>query len=211
MKSRIKTLFIIIAVLFTAAALTAAADEWKLILNKKGIKVYTRPAEGCPLDQFMGVAVIDAPLETCAMVLRDADNQVKWMGDCLKSHTLKKISNDHFIVYNVLHATWPLSNRDLQIDTVFIDDFAKGIVTVKMKAHIEPIQPVSKKYVRITDMKATCIMKRIEGNKTRVTYINRVNPMAPVPSGIANMIVKKNPYKTLLGLRKMARLPKYKK
>jgi len=209
MKNRIKTIFIILTLLLTSAVLTAATEDWKLILNKKGIKVYTRPAKGCPLDQFMGIAVIDAPLETCARVLRDANNQANWMGDCLKSKILKKISNNHFIVYNVLHATWPLSNRDLQIDTIFIDDFTNGIVTVRMKAYKEPIQPVSKKYVRITDMKATCIMKRIEKNKTKVTYINRVNPMAPVPSGIANMIVKKNPYKTLLGLRKMAQLPNY--
>ncbi len=206
-----KTIVIAVMLAVAAVSLNAEAGKWKLALNKNGIKVYTRPAKGCPLDEFMGVTVINAPIETCVRVLRDVDSQPRWMGDCLEAKLLKRISKDHLIAYNVIDVPWPLSNRDLQIDTRFITNLPKGIVTVKMAAYVPAIQPVTKKYVRITDMKATCIMKKINDNKTRVTYINRVNPMAPIPDSVANMFAKKNPYKTLLGMRKMVKLPKYAK
>ena len=206
-----KTIVIAVMLAVAAVSLNAEAGKWKLALKKNGIKVYTRPAKGCPLDEFMGVTVINAPIETCVMVLRDVDSQPRWVGDCLESKLLKRISKDHLIAYNVIDVPWPLSNRDLQIDTRFITNLPKGIVTVKMAAYVPAIQPVTKKYVRITDMKATCIMKKINDNKTRVTYINRVNPMAPIPDSVANMFAKKNPYKTLLGMRKMVKLPKYAK
>ncbi len=206
-----KRIIIVIILTITAVSLTAGTGAWKFALNKKGIKVYTRPAEGCPLNEFMGITVINAPLETCERVLRDIESQPKWMGDCLQAKLLKKFTENHIVGYNVLHLPWPLSNRDLQIDTRFITNYKEGIVTVKMKAYVPEIQPVTKKYIRITDMEATCILKRIEENKTKVTYINRVNPMAPVPDSLANMIAKNNPYKTLLGFHDMVKLPQYQK
>ncbi len=207
---KIRTISILlIMVLMGISSSIAAKDSWKLVMNKKDIQVYTRPAEGCPLDEFMGTTVLNAPIETCARVLRDVKGQTEWMGDCLQSKVLKKFSENHVVAYNVLNGIWPLSDRDLQIDTVFIEDFKAGHFTVKMKVYQESLVPVTKKYVRITDFKATCKLERLDENRTKVIYINRVNPMAPVPSGVANMVVKKNPYKTLLGFKKMIKLDRY--
>jgi len=209
--NKIKKVFITTILITLSFSLFAAGDNWELSLEKNDIKVYTRPVEGSSMDEFMGVTVINAPIETCAAVLRDVPAQPQWMGDCLKARVLKVINKDRLVAYNVLNGTWPLSDRDLQIDTSFDENYKNGKVVVSMKVYPETLVPVNKSYVRVTDFAAKCILEKIDDSKTKVTYINRINPMAPVPAAIANRVVRKNPYNTLKGMKKMVKLQKYQK
>jgi len=208
MTSTIQKSIIFILLSFFAAVQLGAQDNWKPVMEKDDITVYTRPAEGCPLDEFKGVTIIKAKLETCVAVLRDVPEQPNWMGDCLGARLLKTFDRNHIVAYNILNAPWPLSNRDLQIDTRFEEDYRNGKVIVSMTVYEEELVPVSK-YVRIKDFRAQCILEKIDATTTKATYINRVNPMAPVPGAIANMFVKNNPYMTLKGFKKMVKLKKY--
>lgn len=53
----------------------AAADEWKQVLEKDGIKVYTKRVPGIDIDEFRGPAVTSAPIEAVGELLRDVDPQ----------------------------------------------------------------------------------------------------------------------------------------
>ncbi|MFW5861963.1 MAG: START domain-containing protein [Spirochaetota bacterium] len=184
-----------------------AGSGWQKILVDDGITVYTRPVEGCSLDEFKGVTVVQAPMHTCLAVLRDVPSQPQWMGDCVDAKVLKTFNKNHIVAYNVIQLPWPLSKRDLQVDTRFtIED---DRVVVAMSVYPEIIEPVTEKYVRITDFEATCILKKTGEDSTSVTYINRVNPMAPVPAAIATRFLKKNPVTTLRGFKRMVLHERY--
>jgi len=187
----------------------AAGPEWKLEFDKDGIQVYTRDAPGCPLNEFKGVTTINASMQTISAVLRDVSVQSDWMADCLKSKLLQTISPDRLICYNVLHVDWPLSDRDLIIDVKFTENRNMKKCIADMAVYTQDILPVNSKYVRIRDFKASCTIEEISPGLCRVVYQNRVNPMAPVPDFLANRIVKKNPYNTLKGMKKMAAMQKY--
>lgn len=201
-----KQIGLLLMVCLGAALPVGGQESWKSVMEKDGITVYARPAEGSPLDQFKGVMVVKASIETCVALLRDVPEQPKWMGDCRDSRLLKTIDKNHIVVYNVLKAPWPLANRDLQIDTVFEENRKEGRVVVRMKACPEEIIPVTR-YVRIKDMQAQCILEKIDAVTTRVIYINLVNPV--VPAAMGNMFMKNNTSKTLSGFRKMVDLKKY--
>lgn len=113
------------------------------------------------------------------------------------------------VVYNLLHLDWPLSNRDLLVDVTFNENQKAKKLILDMTVYSQDIFPVSSKYVRIRDFKATCTVEEISAGQCRVVYQNRVNPMAPVPAFLANTIVKKNPFNTLKGMKKMVLLQKY--
>jgi len=200
---------IILAIIIFTISPLFAGNAWEMVLEKDGIMVFTREVEGSSMDQFKGETIVNAPIESCIAVFRDIPAQVKWMGDCLQAKILKSFNSDHLVVYNVLHAAWPLSNRDLQIDVKISENIKPGQTLIDMKVYPELLVPLNKKYVRVTDFEAKCFLERISADKTRIIYINRINPMAPVPSSIANRVVRKNPYTTLTGLRKMVKLNKY--
>lgn len=196
-----------IVIIWTGAASESA---WNLALDKDGIQVYTRPASGCPLNEFKGVAVINASLKSISAILRDVNAQPAWMADCLQSKLLKTLSKNRLVCYNVLHVGWPLSDRDLIIDVKFTELHKENKLVTDMTVFSEDIIPADNKLVRIRDFKASCIVEEISPGQCRVTYQNRVNPMAPVPDILANSIVKKNPFNTLKGMKRMASLEKYK-
>jgi len=207
-KNRI--LAMLIVALFISGGLYSQ-NRWKLSSNRNGIKSFTRPVKGSKMKQFKGETVINANLKTIVAVLRDVPSQPKWMGDCLKSKLLKTFNKNHIVAYNVLNLPWPVKDRDLQIDTQFIENYDNGRVVVKMTVYPTPIEPITKKYVRVTDFEASCTLIRIDENKTKVIYINRIDPKTNVPEWMANMVAKTNPRKTLTGMIRMVKLSKYKR
>ncbi len=184
-------------------------SSWKLAVDKDGIKVYTRPAPGCPLDEFMATAEIDASAATIEKILRDVDAQPDWMADCLHAKVLKIFDMNHMVCYNVLNLPWPLSDRDLLIDTIIVKSADGKKFSFEMSAFPDDIIPLDSRYVRIRDFRARCIVEEVRPGTCAVVYINRVNPMAPVPDAIANGIARNNPFNTLKGMKKMVQLDTY--
>lgn len=182
---------------------------WRLAVDKEGIKVYTRPAPGCPLDEFRGITEIKTTVDTIERILRDVNAQPVWMADCLQSGILKQFDNDHLVCYNVLDMPWPLSDRDLLIDTCFKKENGGKKLIVDMSVFAEDITPVNQKYVRVRDFRARCSAEQVTPDTCLIEYVNRVNPMAPVPDAIANSIAKNNPFNTLKGMKRMVSEGRY--
>ncbi|MDD5711601.1 MAG: START domain-containing protein [Smithellaceae bacterium] len=202
---------IILSCLLLMAALpqlTFADAEWKQVKQSDGITIFNRPYPGSDVDEFRGVTIVRAPIEVITEVLYDVPAQPKWMSDCLAARTVKVISENHIIAYNVLNVPWPVTDRDFLADTVFNTDFKAGKVLVEMKAVKEPLVPVGQ-YVRMTDLAGTCLLERLGKDKTKVTYTMRANPAGNIPAAIANVFAQMNPYNTLKGLKRMVGEPKY--
>ena len=207
MKKKFAVLFLII--LLGGISVFSSNSSWKLAINKAGIKIYTRPVEGFPLEEFRGITEINTDLATIERVLRDVSSQPKWMADCMHAKVLKTFNTDHVVCYNVIDLPWPLDNRDLLINTQFVKSADGKELAVNMTVYSEDIIPVSKKYVRIRQFRAVCRVKELSENKCFVEYINRVNPMAPLPDSLANSFAKDNPFNTLRGMKRMVKLSKY--
>lgn len=205
-----KKIYAFIACMLILSCLPVQGDPpWKLAVDKDGIKVYTRPAPGCPLDEFMATTEIDASVAVIENILRDVDAQPAWMADCLYSAVLKEFDLNHMVCYNVLNLPWPLSDRDLLIDTFIVKAADGKKFSFEMSAFQDDIIPVDRRYVRVRDFRARCIVEEVRPGTCAVVYINRVNPMAPVPYAIANSIARNNPFNTLKGMKKIVRLDRY--
>lgn len=188
--------------------LTFAEADWKQVKNSDAITVYNRPFPGSDFDEFRAVTIVNAPIEVITEVLYDVPAQPEWMSDCLFAKTVKVFDENHIIAYNILHFPWPVTDRDFLLDTNFDLDFKAGRVLVTMKAVEEPLIPVSK-YVRMTNVFGTCLLERLDKDKTKVTYTMLANPAGHVPAAVANIFAKMNPYNTLKGLKKIVLKPKY--
>ena len=186
-----------------------SAAEWKLVKEKDGIKIYNRPVEGFPVDEFKGIAVIDAPMEVIIEVLHDVPAGTEWMKDCKEARIIKEI--DDLVKYLYVHqdAPWPVSDRDAVVKSEGKLSFKKGIAKFDAKGVKEPMVPIKKKCVRMTVLDGGWTLKRIAPDKTEAIYQVRADPAGSIPKFLVNFFSKDIPYHTIMGMRKMVKKEKY--
>lgn len=189
------------------AAATLYAGAWKLARNEAGIKVYTQEVEGQALDKFKAVGVVKAPLAVIVEVLKDVNNYHKWYGDCKSQKELKKYSELDSLVYHVQKVP-VISNRDVVVRGKITVNYRKGTASQVMRG-IKSSYGTKSGNVRMPFMQGSFVMKRLSATSTRVTYTMHADPGGSVPGWLANSTAKKQPFKTLIGLRKVVKNPKY--
>jgi len=193
-------------ILCSQPALGAPQDEeWEPAKKGEGIEVYTRPVEGMDAQEFMGITVVDAPMEVILEVFRDIPSFPKWYGFCRDIRQIREYSDTHRLVYFVLATQWPTKDRDMVIDAVIDVDRVKGTAVISMKALEEEVVPRERKYVRMTYMIGRTTLTEIDGSKTRVVYRVQSDPAGYIPSALSNMLAKDQPYLTLKGLKEMVK------
>jgi hypothetical protein len=196
------------AILFSTSTITAGED-WKLVKNDSEIKVYTRPIAGSDMDEFKGIGIIDARLDVVIAALNDIPAQKEWVVACREAHILKTINDESMLVYSRAYAPWPVSDRDVIVKRTLKANFESGMVTIYMSALKDPIVPLQRGAVRITEMEGRFILEHLDRNRTKISYILRTNPAGYIPDAIANYASKDMPYRTIVALRKVVTQDKY--
>jgi hypothetical protein len=181
-------------------------NPWVLKKDKEGIKVFVRNVEGIEFKEFMGVAVLETPIEKINAIMGDVPNQVNWMCDMIESKVVKADPVNP-IQYNVITA--PLvSNRDIVIQTRVVKSPGK-IVRYFQGITVDSIPP-RKGIVRMPKMVGKWMFESIGKNQTRVTYQNLADPGGSLPAGLVNLTVVKQPFVSIDGMRKQLSNPKFK-
>lgn len=186
-----------------------AQNQWQEVKNSNGIRVFTRPTEGSPLDEFKGITTVESPLEVIVEVIRDVEAQPEWMADCIAAKIIKKFNENDMLVYSMNRAPWPVSNRDVVVRSKGTADLANGKVSIIFTSLKDSTVPVRPGVVRMTDLLGQWHLKKITPSKTEVVFIIRANPAGNIPASIANMTSREIPYRTLQNLKKMVKKDKY--
>ncbi len=190
-----------------AASLQAQGD-WQLRKNADGIACYTKPQEGLSLDQFKGVGIVNAKLETVASIFRDVPSYTQWMYNCSEIKTLQDNGNDRLIVYYVNRSPWPVADRDAVVRSSVTQDEKSGSGSVVIES-IQHSYAGKGGRVRMPSLKAHFILQYIDREHTRVIFDIKANPGGSIPATLVNAFTKDHPYHTIRGLRKMAAMQKY--
>jgi hypothetical protein len=192
---------IIVLILLTLIIPGMAAEEWNLEFIKEGISVYTREIPGAPLKAFKAEGDIKAPMEAVNNILSDNPNHVNWMPDCIVSMDLPSDSKEYLLSYSETKAP-VVSNRDVIVETKTIKE--KNKITQDFRAVDRPDLVQEKKgKVRMKEMSGRWeFTPTAEG--THVVFEVKANPGGSIPLWLANMVATDIPYRTLIGLRKMA-------
>ena len=187
-------------------------DEWKEVFSKNEIDVYQRSVSGMPFDEFMAVGIVNARLETLIELIRAADC-VNWAGDCIGSEIVKNITPFEKIVHFEAKVLWPVTNRDTVFKSDFKSDYENGKVELALvslpKDESFTYVPQTKEFVRMDYFKVCFFVECLDKETQKIYLTVRVDPAGNVPSSIANVFGRWNPYKTLMGVRKEAKDPKY--
>jgi len=202
-----------------------AKNKWKYVMTKDGVAVYKKHSKTSRMDEFMGIMVMDSPLEVISMVFMDINNHKDWVGDCVDSKLVKDLSGNLKTIFNernkkekstvsviqyyLINAPWPVSDRDVIVKANIIINWKKNTIFVYSHALPKYIYPNKKGVVRMAEMKITWKLYRVSDKKTKVIYIVKSNPGGKIPTGIANWSSSQLPYKTLKAFNKVAKKDKY--
>lgn len=209
-------LIIVISILFTFPA--NADNAWNLVKDADGIKIYNRKVDGSDIDEFKAESIINAPVEVLFEVMKDIPSGPQWMANCIESRLVKTIiefaySDDGFygrnLIYNAIAAPFPVSNRDMVVESTVKGSYKLKSITIKYKAVNDNAVPLREGYVRINELAGSWFLQSIDENHTQVIYQVKQNPGGSLPVYVINKVNKDIPFKTISGLKKMVMKEEY--
>jgi len=203
MKSPAKRIIIILLLIIFPVSSVADGD-WKLIVDQDGIALYAREVSGHAEAQFKGVCIVNRPLEAVGSIMSDIASYPKWFFKCIEAQKIpaENPSELHFFLYVAIDTPWPFSDRDAVYKTEIAIDYALGKVVVRSTALKEPLIPLRRQYVRVTDSEHQWILEKISADSTRITFINRTNAGGPLANYISNPGIRDTTVHSLKNLKK---------
>lgn len=208
---------LMVCLFMTASSSFAGSIEegWKKVKDSEGIQIFTRSVKGNPMDEFMGLGDISAPLDVVKEVWLDFPSYPQWFGSCKEFRTLKTISAEHhhYLVYYVVASpSWAagVSDRDAVMEVSTEDLRAKeGKVIISLKALKESLVPLNSKYVRITHLIGKITLTKVNSNMTHIIYTVLFDPGGKLPPRVVQFTAVSRPFDTITGLRMMVKKDLY--
>lgn len=201
---------VLLAVLLCAGhGALAKSGEWKLVMDKDGIRAYARQAPGSNIQETRAVMTVDANLETVNAVMRDSPGYKDWFPYYKKSEVVEERSRHDLDVYMVLSLPWPVQERDMLMNCKSVYDLKAARGVVSLCAKDSPKFPPTPHAVRIKNYTGSNVFEFISKDKTGVIFTMKLDLAGRIPPAILNMLAKYNLYDTFVGLRRMVKKPRY--
>ena len=184
--------------------------QWEYAGEKKGCQIYTSKTQGKDYIAAKASCVIPVGIEVVGEVLRDIINYPKWMEGCVETKMLKVYDdeNDGFIFWYRQHIPM-MTDRDMVLKSSVTIDIsnAKGVIATDLTE--ENPYNAEKGYIRMPSFNSIWILEYIDLQNTRATFMIDPHLGSELPVSVANPMIKRMPYKSLLKMKKMVKEPKY--
>jgi len=193
-----KFTFLFISCLFITGILPA--QSWNFIKEKDGIKVFTRNEPGSSLKSYKGEVIFEAPMEKVCSVLDNVKDISWWDKDISDVKVLAYEKNKYAQYYLIYHMPWPMSNRDLVVETRISTDPVTGARSFMTKPLLNTV-PEKSGLVRIRNYQQTWIVRSLDKGNVQVILEGSTDPGGDIPSWVTNMVVAETPLMAIASLR----------
>jgi hypothetical protein len=183
---------------------------WEVVRNEKGIVVHRRAIAGSHLHEFRGTGVIEAPIAAVLGVLNDAEHRTEWMKEAAANTRVESLDSYNEIFYSRTKAPWPVAHRDVVLRAHTIIDPKAGQVRIELTSQEHPSWPPQKGVVRMPFLRGHWHLWPERGGAwTRAEYQVHANPGGSLPDWIVNMVSKKIPFETMVGMQQQVKRRTY--
>ncbi len=192
----------LVALLFIlpVTAFFASGQSWEFAKEKGGVKVYTRKQPGSSLKSFKGVADINAPVEKVNNLIGNVKNVDWWDKNVIELKILAYEKEKYAKYYLVYDSPWPVTDRDLCVESIIHTDPATGIRTVEAKP-LPNLEPEHPDRVRIRNYWQKWRVEPKGPNLVHVELEGFVDPGGSVPDWVYNMVITSTPLKVIGGIK----------
>ncbi|KZZ42800.1 hypothetical protein A3758_13605 [Oleiphilus sp. HI0118] len=187
---------------FVLLGFTTQLHAWSLAKDKEGVRVFTKDSSFSGFKMFRGEVRVNADLDRALTFLQDAKLATTWLHDCIESRVLASTSAEHYTVYQVIKAPWPVDDRDYVLDIRITRAKTAKKAVIEVRGLDRPdLVPLKQKRVRVTELNGTWTLTQIAENSVEITYQTEANPTGKIPAWLANAFVVDQPFSTLLNLK----------
>ena len=197
MKQFYTLLFILLT---TPNIIHAQTNNWDLIESNNNMEVYSRMPEDSQYKELKIKLNVEAPLSSVIAVLDNVDNYTDWIYSCTEAFFVKKKVDGKSKYYVQMDFPWPLSDRDMVMNSVMTQDTETLEIKIDSKA-IEGYVDEREDVVRITDGLIKWRIKPISTSTSQIEYYVKSYPGGQLPGWLVNMSISLGPKKTMSALR----------
>jgi hypothetical protein len=199
--------FILTFYLSCLALFLQAQGDWKLKIDKEGIKIYTRPCTNSGIDALKVSCVLEATLSQIAAVLLDVKNQDRWFYHT-KSKVLLDVSSSELYYYSELYFPFPFSNRDFIEHIKVSQDTTTKIISMEVQ-NVPDYMSTKKDFIRVIQSACKWTIKPIDKNQIIIEFTLFADPAGSIPSWLVNRFSLYGPYETFKKLKNYIKSPEY--
>lgn len=192
------------AALLLSTTTPGLASEW--VTEQQGkergdITTSVRVVSDTPIKQFRGVVETQHSIAAALAVIDDISLCQEWIYNCQKARHYYT-SEGQRLLWMMFDGVWPVSDRDLIMQSTFTQEQAGGAVTVQ-SIGMKSAAPEQPGYVRIPMLDNSFYLEPLADGWTRITFTTHVDPGGLVPAWVANIVATDAPIHTLEGLKRM--------
>ncbi len=194
----------LLALLLGAAPPPGGAAPWVELFEEEGIKVWRQTVPGSDLVAFRGVGVVSAPILQVAAVVHDADREEEWMESCEEAFVVGWGPDqvDGRLYHRAASPVFVISDRDMVLETRTRIDAARKTLVIDFSTVTDARVPPRKDAVRMPSLTGHWKLTQRDARSTVVEYQVHGDPGGSLPTWLVNLVQKKLPLNTLLGLRR---------
>ncbi|MGH1427355.1 MAG: START domain-containing protein [Arenicella sp.] len=200
------------AMVFIVYAPALADDthyQWKEVLNKNGIQVFSGIAPGSPYRAAKAQMTIKGSISSLVAMLEDIKNCSNWASLCKEVAVIERLPNNESILYILNEVTFPVADRELVAHISWAYDASSGRVTMSSEAIGYPKIPVRPSTVRLRNALTQWHFTPKPNGKVLVESFAHIDPNGPIPAWIVNMLSKRAPYRSMEKIKEIIESGQY--
>ena len=187
---------------FISQCLAQEDVGWTLQKSKDSIDVYSRLSPNSNYKSIKVITTFHSTLPAMVGLITDADSHYKWINNCTQSKLLTAVGDSNVIFCEYYNLPWPVSDRDVVIQTKIKYNVAKTSVTLTSRGNAGYI-PIKDNVVRIPEFEGSWKLSLQPNGTISGEYIATVNPGGYLPAWLVNMFVTNGPYDSFVNMKKI--------
>jgi hypothetical protein len=193
----------IIVLLLTFSA--SAQENWNLVKEEAGIKVYTKIQSGSDYKAFKAEMQVSCKIEDIVEVLKNMNSCNNWVVNCKEVKLLKTEENEQYY-YIETSLPLPFENRDMIYHFQYseINSEQVRVIVTGIPEYIQPREGI----VRMVKTNGSWLLTSVDTETTVLTYQMHVEPGGLIPAWLANLYIVKVPFSTFKELRNIVQKSK---
>jgi hypothetical protein len=201
--------FFIFLLLVLKMSSASAQNNWKLITEKEGIKIYSSMVPDSKIKAIKVECDLNATPSQLVALIMDVNTATDWVYHVKSAKLVKQISPAELYYYSEVSLPWPAANRDFVAHLTVSQDPDTKVVTIDGPA-VPGLVPIKKGIVRIDNSIGKWIITPLGPDQVNVEYSIHVDPGGALPSWLVNMFATEAPLKIFQSLKTQLQKSAYK-
>jgi len=203
-----KMFFFSLFLVLTAASASAQKNDWKLSVDKEGIKIYTSIVPDSKIKAIKVECDLNTTPSQLVAVVMDINSATDWVYHVKSAKLIKQISPSELYYYSEVSLPWPVANRDFVAHLTVTQDPASKVVTIDGPA-VQGYVPVKKGIVRVDNSFGRWVITPVGTSQVHVQYIIHTDPGGSIPAWLINIFATDAPLKIFENLKGQLQKPAY--